>query len=418
MDITHINGKQRVKLTAPVGSYAALQAAIQTGADSVYFGIGHLNMRSGSIRNFQLDDLPQVISTAHRQQLEAYLALNTLIYDHEIADMYVLVEKAAQAGIDAIIAFDPAVITYAHKLKIPLHLSTQVNISNLESIKFYSQFADVMVLARELTLKQIRYIIDQIQKEKITGPSGALVTVEVFIHGALCMAIAGKCYLSLHRRNKSANRGECLQICRHRFTATDTETGRALEINNQYLMSPKDLCTIGFLNKIIDTGAGLLKIEGRARSPEYVHTVTRCYRQAIDAYYNGKYTQENIKRWQKQLRNVFNRGFWDGYYLGHKTGEWSQHYGSHATRRKIYVGPVANYYTNIDVGEFISQAESLQKGDDYLIIGPTTGVIAGQASELRIDDQTVGSVKQGERFTMPVKRKIRPADKLYKWATR
>jgi len=408
----------KAELMAPVGSFAALQAAIQGGADSVYFGIGHLNMRSHSSRNFKPEDLPKILTDAHAHQLNAYLALNTVIYDKEIVAMKQLVEYAAESGIDAIIGFDPAVIHYAHELNIPVHLSTQTNVSNVESLQFYTQYADTVVLARELNLPQIEHIINQIKKRNITGPSGKLITVEIFIHGALCMAIAGKCYLSLHDRNKSANRGECLQICRRSYTVHDNETGRAIKVDNQYLMSPKDLCTIGFLNKILDAGVGLLKIEGRARSPEYVYTVTNCYRQAIDAYYNRSYHPEKIRQWQKELRSVFNRGFWEGSYLGKNISAWSSRYGSQATLRKKYIGPVTNYYAKIGVGEFKSEAETLNTGDKFLIIGPTSGIIQGKVSELRVDDQPIDSVTKGQYFSMPIRTKVRPSDKLYKLVAR
>jgi putative protease len=403
-----------IEIMAPVGSYAALQAAFQAEADSVYFGIEKLNMRSRSSKNFTIDDLTEIATLAQEQGVKSYLTLNTVIYDEDIDLMQNIVDAAKQAGITAIIASDLAVMQYAREKNVEIHMSTQANISNIEAVKFYSQFADVIVLARELNLDQIDNITTKIEEKGICGPAGDLIKIEIFAHGALCMAISGKCYLSLHQYNFSANRGACLQACRRSYIVTDKENGKQLEIDNENIMSPKDLWTIHFLNKILDAGVSVLKLEGRARSPEYVKTVTECYKEAVNAYFEGNYTEAKIKNWQKRLKTVFNRGFWDGYYLGQKLGEWTHKYGSQATQKKVYIGPVTNYYDRIEVGEFFSEAGSLQKGDELLIIGPTTGVIELQLDEVRVDDEEVETVPQGVAFSIPVDEKLRRSDKLYK----
>lgn len=403
-----------IEIMAPAGSFAALQAAIQAGADSVYFGIEKLNMRSRSSKNFTISDLKKIVDITRNKDVKSYLTLNTVIYDEDIELMQEIVDAAYDSGVTAIIASDLAVMQYARQKNVEIHMSTQANISNIEAVKFYSQFADVVVLARELNLDQIQAITKQIKENNITGPSGDLIQVEIFAHGALCMAISGKCYLSLHQYNHSANRGDCLQACRRSYIVTDKDTGQELEIDNENIMSPKDLCTIHFLNKILDAGVSVLKLEGRARSPEYVKTVTECYKEAAQAYIDGNYTEEKIKDWKARLKTVFNRGFWDGYYLGQKLGEWTHKYGSQATQKKVFIGPVTNYFSNIQVGEFYSEANSLVKGDKLLIIGPTTGVVELTLDEVRIDDQEVEKVPQNAEFSIPVDTKLRRSDKLYK----
>ncbi|MCF7885470.1 MAG: U32 family peptidase [Candidatus Marinimicrobia bacterium] len=404
----------KIEIMAPVGSYAALHAAINANADSVYFGIENLNMRSQSSKNFTISDLNKIVNISQKNSVKSYLTLNTVIYNEDIGLMQEIITAAKKAGINAIIASDLAVMQYARQQGLEIHMSTQANISNIEAVKFYSNFADVVVLARELNLKQVGEITEKIERGEIRGPSGARVRVEMFVHGALCMAISGKCYLSLHQYNRSANRGACLQVCRRAYIVTDKENGKELEIDNENIMSPKDLCTIHFINKILDAGVSVLKIEGRARSPEYVKTVVECYREAVDSYFDGTYNEEKIAQWKDKLKSVFNRGFWDGYYLGQKLGEWTHKYGSQATRKKVYVGPVTNYYDKIQVGEFYSEAASLAKEDNALIIGPTTGVIELDIDEVRIDDEATQNVPQGVAFTIPVEEKLRRSDKLYK----
>jgi len=410
--------REDIEIMAPVGSYASLRAAIQAGADSVYFGIEKLNMRSQSTKNFTIDDLKEISSITKEESLKSYLTLNTVMYNEDLKLMREIVDAAQEARIDALIASDMAVMGYAAQQDMEIHMSTQANISNIEAVKFYSQFAEVIVLARELNLEQVNQITTQIQEQKITGPAGELVDIEMFIHGALCMSISGKCYLSLHLQNKSANRGACLQPCRRAYNVTDKDSGQQLEIDNEYIMSPKDLCTVHFLNKILDAGVSVLKIEGRARSPEYVKKVTEVYNQAVEAYLSNDFTEEQIETWKKELKSVFNRGFWDGYYLGQKLGEWSHTYGSQATQRKEFVGPVTNYYRKIKVGEFYSEANEIKKGDDLLIIGPTTGVIEFELNQVRVDDEEVDHVPQGVPFTIPVENKLRRSDKLYKLVER
>ncbi len=403
-----------IELTAPVGSYESLMAAIQGGADSVYFGVEQLNMRAKSSNNFSLEDLKKIAGICKEHNIKSYLTVNTIIYDDELNRMKEIVHTAKESGVSAIIASDSSVINYASSIGVELHISTQCNVSNIEALKFYARFADVVVLARELSLKQVAAIARTIEREQIIGPSGKLVKIELFIHGALCMSVSGKCYLSLHEQNFSANRGECLQTCRKAYIVTEKETGNELEIDNEYIMSPKDLCTIGFINKIIESGAKIFKIEGRARPPEYVKKVSQCYREAIDSYFEGTYTKEKIERWKEKLSTVFNRGFWDGYYLGKKLGEWSRVYGSEATTRKIYIAKAINYFSKIKVAEFLMEAGNLKPGDKILITGPTTGVVETTVKEIRVDLKNVDEAKKGDNFSIPVDTIIRRSDKLYK----
>jgi len=401
-------------LMAPVGSFESLIAAIRAGADSVYFGLGRLNMRARSAINFTPRDLEKIMRICRYFKIRAYLTMNVVFYDREIDEMKKLIDLALQSGVNAIIASDQAAIHYAWERGMEVHLSTQVNISNTESLKFYSKFADVVVLARELNLEQVAEIARSIQQDQIKGPSGNLIRTELFAHGALCMAVSGKCYLSLHHHNHSANRGECLQDCRRSYTVREKESGFELDLENEYIMSPKDLCTIHFLNKIMDAGVKVFKIEGRARSPEYVKTVTECYHEAIQSYVEGSYTKEKIAAWRERLSMVFNRGFWDGYYLGQKLGAWSDVYGSRSTQKKEYVAKAVNYFTRIGVADFLCEAGSLRKGDRILIMGPTTGVVEHILDEIRVDLIPVVETVSGERFSIRVPRKIRRADKLYK----
>ncbi len=404
-----------IEIMAPVGSWDSLSAAIQGGAGSVYFGLGKLNMRARSSVNFTLDDLREIVEKCNEHGMKSYLTLNTVLYDEDIPVMKELVDTAADCGVSAVIVSDQSAIEYASQKDVEIHLSTQLNISNYQSLKFYSKYADVAVLARELNLDQIKEISRQIERDQLKGPSGNLIRLELFVHGALCMAISGKCYLSLHQYNYSANRGSCLQGCRRSYRVTDNETGDELVIDNEYIMSPEDLCTIGFLDKIIDSGISVLKIEGRARPPEYVRTVSECYREAVASISEGDYGPEKIQILEGRLKQVFNRGFWGGYYLGQKLGEWSEVYGSKATRRKEYLGRGSNYFPNIGVGEFLMETKTLSVGDKILITGPTTGAVELEVEEIRLDDKPVKEVKKGDRFSMKVSEKIRRSDKLYKW---
>ncbi len=415
---------------APVGCYESLAAAIQAGAGSIYFGIQGLNMRSASANNFTIDDLKKIADICRDHQMKSYLTVNTIIYDDDLAKMRSIIDAASEAGISAIIASDVAAMSYARGLdrggvpRIEVHLSTQLNISNVEALRFYAQFADVVVLARELNLDQVKQIHDTIVNERITGPSGALIRIEMFAHGALCMAVSGKCYMSLHEYNRSANRGACAQVCRHAYDAyaIDPETQYRLDdqdhdiqlkIDNKYIMSPKDLKTIHFLNKMKDAGVEVYKIEGRARGPEYVKTVVSCYREAFEAIEDGSYGEEKIAEWDKRLSTVFNRGFWNGYYLGQRLGEWSDTYGSKATEKKIYAAKAMGWFSRIGIGDFLCEAEELHKGDKVLIIGPTTGVMEITLDEIQVDYNVVETVHKGDRFTIPVKEKIRLSDKLF-----
>ena len=399
---------------APVGSYESLMAAIQGGAGSVYFGVEHLNMRSRSANNFTLDDLCKIVSIASKNKVKTYLTLNVEIFDGEMQLMHQVVQAAKDAGVSAVIAADVSVIQFARSIGLEVHISTQVNITNIEAVKFYSMFADVVVLAREMNLGRVWEISDQIKREQIKGPSGRLIQIEMFVHGALCMATSGKCYLSLHEMNSSANRGACLQTCRRAYTVTDKETGAEIEIDNEYIMSPKDLKTIHFLNKILDAGVSVLKIEGRARSAEYVKTTVSCYREAVEAYLDGTFTEEKVEGWNTRLSTVFNRGFWDGYYLGQRLGEWSKNYGSLATKRKLYVGKCTNYFANIGVAEFKLETSNLKVGDEIVVSGPTTGVVETTVQEIRVELIPVDEGKKGERISVKMDAKLRRADKLYK----
>jgi putative protease len=407
-------GMKDIEIMAPAGSYESLMAAIQAGAGSVYFGLNKLNMRARSSANFTEKDLDEIMEICRRHRIKTYLTLNIIVYDHEMGQIRRLIDLAKEKGITAIIAGDHAVIHYARSTGVEVHISTQVNISNIESLKFYSAYADVIVLARELNLGQVKEINNQIRQHQIKGPSGELVKTEMFIHGALCMSVSGKCYLSLHEHDYSANRGACLQNCRKGYTVTEKESGRELDIENEYIMSPKDLCTIHFLNKILDSGVSVLKIEGRARPPEYVHTVVQCYREAVGSYFNGSFTEEKIKAWKDRLKTVFNRGFWDGYYLGQKLGEWSHVYGSKATKRKVYVGKGMNYFSKLGVAEFLCEASELEVQDEILITGPTTGVIQATVDEIRVETKEVTRTTKGERFSIPIGKVVRRSDKLYK----
>lgn len=398
---------------APVGSRESLAAAIQAGADSIYFGIENLNMRARSSNSFTINDLKEIAKICDENGLKSYLTVNTIIYDEDIPLMHTIVDAAKEAGISAVIAADVAVMTYARSIGQEVHLSTQLNISNADALKFYAQFADVVVLARELNLQQVGEIYRRIEEDKICGPGGEQLRIEMFCHGALCMAVSGKCYLSLHEMANSANRGACMQVCRRAYTVRDKESDIELEVDNQYIMSPKDLKTIHFMDEMMEAGVRVFKIEGRARGPEYVRTVVECYKQAIQSYLDGTFTDEKVAEWDERLRTVFNRGFWNGYYLGQRLGEWSKNYGSEATERKVYVGKGIKYFSNIGVAEFLVEAAELNVGDKILVTGPTTGALFATVDEARVDLKPVDVVKKGERFSMKLD-KIRPSDKLYK----
>jgi len=403
-----------VEIMSPVGSYESLMAAIQGGADSVYFGVGNLNMRSRSAVNFSLEDLGKISAICKKHSVRTYLTVNTIIYDNELSAMRELVCEAKKNKITAIIASDLAVIQYAKSIGMNVHISTQCNITNIEAVRFFAQYADVMVTARELNLKQVKTIIQEIEKQTIKGASGNLVKIEIFVHGALCMAVSGKCYLSLDNFNHSANRGACLQPCRRAYYVKDADEEIDLIVDNKYIMSPKDLCTIGFLDKILQAGVKVLKIEGRGRSPEYVKTVTHCYKEAVNAYFAGTYSEEKVNKWTEELQNVYNRGFWDGYYLGRKLGEWTERYGSQAKKTKIYVGKITNFFAKMNVAEVKIEANDLQMGNEYVVIGPTTGVYEDTVTEIRVNLQTVNMVPKGETCSIPTQSTVRRNDKLYK----
>ena len=402
------------EIMAPVGSRESLAAAIQAGADSIYFGIENLNMRARSANTFTIDDLREIARTCDEHGMKSYLTVNTIIYDKDIPLMHTIVDAAKEAGISAVIAADVAVMNYARQIGQEVHLSTQLNISNAEALKFYAQFADVVVLARELNLEQVAEIYRQIQEEHICGPSGEQLRIEMFCHGALCMAVSGKCYLSLHEMNHSANRGACMQVCRRSYMVRDKETDVELDIDNEYIMSPKDLKTIHFMNKMMDAGVRVFKLEGRARGPEYVRLVTECYKEAVKAYCEGTFDEEKVAVWDERLRRVFNRGFWDGYYLGQRLGEWSSKYGSGATRKKVYVARGIKYFSGIGVAEFEMESGSLRVGDEILVTGPTTGAVMQTVDEIRVDLKPVEETVKGERFSIKMSEKIRPSDRLYK----
>ena len=407
--------RKDINLTAPVGSFESLQAAIRSGANSVYFGVNKLNMRARSSVNFNKDDLKKIVDVCNENNIDAYLTLNIVFYDNEIRQMQEIVGIAREYGVKAIIASDQAVIAYARSVNMEVHISTQVNISNYESLRHYAHYADAIVLARELNLDQVKEIYQRIIKDNLSGPSGDLLKLEMFVHGALCMSISGKCYLSLHEHGYSANRGACLQDCRRAYIVKEKETDFELEVDNEYIMSPKDLCTIHFMNKLLDAGVRIFKIEGRARPPEYVYTVVSCYNEAIDAILEGSYTSDKIADWRERLSGVFNRGFWDGYYLGQKLGEWSEVYGSKAKKRKIYIAKGMNYFSKLKVAEFLCEAGKLRIGDEIIIMGPTTGIIKSRVHEIRVNFEKVDETVQGERFSIPMEQIIRRSDKLYKW---
>jgi U32 family peptidase len=406
-----------IELMAPAGSWESFMAAIQGGANAVYVGVEKLNMRSKSSLNFSLADLPELSRLAKENGIRIYLALNTVLYDDDLALMQEIIDRASACGIDAIIASDQSVLQYARSKKVEVHLSTQLNVSNIETVKFYSQFADVMVLARELNIGQVAKIAGAIRDQHVKGPSGHLIQLELFIHGALCMAISGKCYLSLHQFNHSANRGECLQVCRRAYRVKENETGKELLVDNQYIMSPKDLCTIGFIDKIIEAGVSVLKIEGRARSPEYVKTVVATYNEAIEACISGNFNQGLAALLTKKLESVFNRGFWDGYYLGQELGEWSNVYGSRASRKKVYIGKVKNFFSRLSVAEIIIETGSFTTGEEVFFTGPTTGVLETWVEEIRMDNKQVNEAQKGDLVSIKLKSGmiVRRSDKLYKW---
>lgn len=406
--------REEIELLAPAGNFESLSAAIQGGADAIYFGIGTLNMRAASSRNFQIADIPEIKRRCALADVKTYLTLNTVMYDEDLQVMRQIIGTVKKSGIDAVIASDFAVIGEARKQGVALHISTQSNVSNVESLRFFAEYADIIVLARELSLDQVRAIHRTITAENICGPSGRPIRIEAFAHGALCMAISGKCYLSLHEKNKSANRGECMQLCRRGYTVTDNEDGFQLDIDNEYIMSPKDLCTITFLDQLLDAGIRVFKIEGRSRPPEYVKTTTKCYKEALNSCLDGTYNRRKADIWEEKLRSVFNRGFWEGYYLGKNRGEWSEHYGSNATHRKVYIGKGMNYFSKIGVAEFLLETNSLKSGDHILIIGPTTGVIESIVDEIRVDLKSVDVAEKGDRISILVPEIVRRSDKLFK----
>jgi len=409
-----MNEMKKLELMAPAGGFDAMQAALDNGADSIYFGVDQLNMRARATMNFTLGDLEEIATICGDRGVKTYLTLNAIIYNHDLSLIKTVVDRVKESGITAIIASDQAVIGYAKSQGVDVHISTQLNVTNIETVKFYALFANVMVLSRELSLRQVKEICDGVLKEDVRGPNGELVKIEVFGHGALCMAVSGKCYLSLHTSNSSANRGACVQNCRRKYKVIDLEDGHELEIDNEYIMSPKDLCTIDFLDQLIDTGISVLKIEGRGRAPEYVATTIKCYREAIDAYQEGTYTKEKVKDWMSRLETVYNRGFWGGYFLGQELGEWTDASGSKATVKKVFLGKGLHYYTKAKIGEFKIEAQNLKVGDKILITGPTTGAMETEVKELRVENEIVNEVKRGVDFTMPVDFMIRASDKLYK----
>lgn len=405
---------QEYEIMAPVGSRESLAAAIQAGAGSIYFGIGQLNMRSHSANHFTIADLKEIADTCNSRGIKTYLTVNTVIYDEDLVAMREIIDAAKEAEITAVIASDVAVMTYCGQVGMEVHLSTQLNISNIEALKFYARFADVAVLARELNMKQVAEIYRQIREQDICGPHGKPVRIEMFCHGAFCMAVSGKCYMSLHAANRSANRGECVQICRRSYTVTDNETGNQLEIDNKYIMSPKDLKTVRFIDKMMDAGVRVFKIEGRARGPEYVYEVVTCYKEAIRSVLDGTFTEEKKDAWDQRLETVFNRGFWDGYYQGQTMGEWTKIYGNKATEKKMLVGKVIKYFSKLGVAELAVEAAEIVRGEKMLITGPTTGVMKFNAEEIRYELKPVESAEKGWRVSVPVPDKVRPNDKVYK----
>ncbi|MGB0404142.1 MAG: peptidase U32 family protein [Salibacteraceae bacterium] len=406
--------KRKVELMAPAGSFAALQAAIDNGADSVYFGVDQLNMRARATMNFTLGDLEEISKRCSEKGIRTYLTLNTIIYDHDLSIVKKVINEVKTHNITAVIASDQAVIGYAKSVDVEVHISTQLNVTNLETVKFYSLFADTMVLSRELSLRQMKTICDGVKNDNVRGPSGNLVEIEVFAHGALCMAVSGKCYLSLHTQNSSANRGACIQNCRRTYKVVDLEDGHELEIDNEYIMSPKDLCTVDFMDQLLETGISVLKIEGRGRAPEYVSAVIKCYREAIDAVEDGTYSDEKVKDWMDRLNKVYNRGFWAGYYLGQKMGEWTNQSGSSATTKKVYLGKGMHYYSKAGVAVFKIEAQELKVGDEILIQGPTTGNVETKITELMVDEKFVDSAPRGVDCSFKLNQVVRSSDKLYK----
>ena len=407
----------KYEIMAPVGSRESLMAAIQAGANSIYFGIGQLNMRSHSANHFTIDDLHEIASICSEHGIKSYLTVNTIIYGGDIETMHRIVDAAKEAKVSAVIAADVAVIMYCRSIGVEVHLSTQLNITNIDSLKFYAQYADVVVLARELNMEQVSEIHRRIIEDDVRGPNGDLIRIEMFCHGALCMAVSGKCYLSIDNEAHSANRGDCRQVCRRSYIVTDKETGTELEVDNQYIMSPKDLKTLRFIDKMMDAGVRVFKIEGRARGPEYVYKVVTCYKEAIESVLNGTFTEEKKDKWDEELSKVFNRGFWDGYYQGQKLGEWNKNYGSAATEKKVLVGKVVKYFSKIGVAEIAVTASEIEKGERILITGPTTGVIYLDANEIRYDLNPVEKVEKGWNVSIPVTDKVRPNDKVFKLVT-
>lgn len=405
---------KKIELLSPAGDFDCIQAAINAGADAIYFGVEQLNMRTRSSGSFSINNIKEISLLCKSNGIKAYVTLNTVMYEHDMQLLQAILKEVKQQGIDAVIASDFAVIASCNQLNIPLHISTQANISNIEAVQFYARFADVVVLARELTLKQVNHICKEIQRQNITGISGALIKIEVFVHGALCMAISGKCYLSLHAQNASANRGACLQNCRRAYIVKDAETNEELLVDNEYIMSPKDLCTIGVLAQVMNSGVDVLKIEGRGKGADYVFTVTKCYREALQAIENNSYTIDKVEDWFKRLSTVYNRGFWEGYYLGHRLGQWSTEPGSVATEKKIYAGKGSNYYPKIKVGEFIIEAGSIKAGDTLMITGPAIGMVKEKMETLTVNGKNASIAIKGEKITFPFSSKITARDKLYK----
>ena len=407
----------KYEIMAPVGSRESLMAAIQAGANSIYFGIGQLNMRSHSANHFTIDDLHEIASICSEHGIKSYLTVNTIIYGGDIETMHRIVDAAKEAKVSAVIAADVAVIMYCRSIGVEVHLSTQLNITNIDSLKFYAQYADVVVLARELNMEQVSEIYQRIIEDDVRGPNGELIRIEMFCHGALCMAVSGKCYLSIDNEAHSANRGDCRQLCRRSYIVTDKETGTELEVDNQYIMSPTDLKTLRFIDKMMDAGVRVFKIEGRARGPEYVYKVVTCYKEAIESVLNDTFTEEKKDKWDEELSKVFNRGFWDGYYQGQKLGEWNKNYGSAATEKKVLVGKVVKYFSKIGVAEIAVTASEIEKGERILITGPTTGVMYLDANEIRYDLNPVEKVEKGWNVSIPVTDKVRPNDKVFKLVT-
>jgi len=405
---------QQIELMAPAGNFESLQAALDNGCNSVYFGVEQLNMRARASINFTLDDLEEIATRCEAKNVRTYLTLNTIIYDHDLSIVKTLIKRAKAANITAVIAMDQAVIGIAREANMEVHISTQINITNIETVKFYALFADTMVLSRELSLRQVKKITDDIEKDQIKGPSGRLIEVEIFGHGALCMAVSGKCYMSLHSANSSANRGACKQNCRKKYTVIDQETGFEMELDNEYIMSPKDLCTIDFLDQVADAGVKVLKIEGRGRAPEYVAKVIKCYREAIDDIAAGTYSKEKVINWMLELEKVYNRGFWNGYYLGQKLGEWSKESGSHATQKKVYLGKGVHYFQKAKIGEFKIEAYDVAVGDTILITGPNTGAQEMELKEMYVNDVNAKKATKGDEVTIKLDFRIRKSDKLYK----